>query len=131
MNLHHLFESPAKPETVHLPCPHCEAQLTLDPVARICEASGLENLFAGDLNTALCEGCWGIVQFDHPLLIAGDFAAIRPLLFVPLQTLEDPQNLDYLSALGKEARVCHSMEELVRMVSVELLLVRHRQGKSE
>jgi hypothetical protein len=79
----------------------------------------------------LCDGCLGVVQFEPPLLIEGDFAAIRPLLFVPLHIVEDPQNLDYLSALGKEIRVCHSMEELVRMVSVELLLVRHRQGKSE
>jgi hypothetical protein len=70
----------------------------------------------------------GVVQFEPPLLIEGHFAAIRPLLFVPLQTLEDPLNLDYLRALGKETRVCHSMEELVRMVSVELLLARHHQG---
>lgn len=129
MNLNHLFESPAKPESVQMPCPHCVAELTLDPVARIADTSGLERLFAGDLNTVLCKGCLGIVQFEPPLLIEGSFAAIRPLLFVPLQVLENPQNLDYLSALGKETRVCHSMDELVRMVSVELLLVRHRQSR--
>lgn len=129
MNLNHLFERSSKPEPVHMPCPHCAAKLTLEPVIRISDSSGLERLFAGDLNVVFCDGCHVVVQFEPPLFIEGGFASIRPLLFLPLQVLEKPQNLEYLSSLEKETRVCHSMEELVRMVSVELLLVRHRGSK--
>lgn len=129
MNLSHLFHDSNPQEAVQMSCPHCDARLSLDPVARITDTIQLERLFAGELNTVLCKGCLGVIQFEPPLLIEGSFAEIRSLMFVPLHILEEPQNLSYLGALANEIRVCHSMDELVRMVSVELLLVRHRQSR--
>jgi hypothetical protein len=120
-----LFDQ-AQAVEVPIECPGCGLVIKITRRFLIEDRADLVRLFEGTIHAETCSDCLGVVELDTPLSVRLADPFIRPLLYLPFRLLEAQDVLDELSRLPDAVRVCHSLDELVRQVEVELLLARRR-----
>ena len=120
-----VLESPIPAQLEPVECPSCKACFQIAAVDRLHTRESLEELYAGDLNTASCPSCRIRVRAEIPVHLNIPDLGIERLQYLPFHYLENPELLEAIHIDGVGGRLVFSLEEMAMQVQAQMLLAHH------
>jgi len=114
-----------------VPCPECNAKVSMRLMTNIRSREHLQESIDGDYNSAICPCCRFHVMSPDRVRIEIPDSGIPPIEYIPIALTEDPQVLDEILQFFNSTHYVYSLSELLGRFVVFDRLAAHLNDQSE